>query len=83
MQTSTVNIAFQKDLLKEIDKAAKSEFRSRSEFIREAARLYLDRRKRWDDIFSLGDKQKMALGLKEGDIQTEIKKHRAIKKSGR
>lgn len=81
MQTSTVNIAFQKDLLKEIDKAAKNEFRSRSEFIREAARLYLDRRKRWDDIFSLGDKQRTDLGLKEEDIETEIKKYRARKKT--
>jgi len=81
MQTSTVNIAFQKDLLKEIDKAAKNEFRSRSEFIREAARLYLDRRKRWDDIFSLGDKQRTDLGLKKEDIEAEIKKHRARKKT--
>ena len=81
MQTSTVNIAFQKDLLKEIDKAAKNEFRSRSEFIREAARLYLDRRKRWDDIFSLGDKQRTGLELKEEDIEAEIKKHRARKKT--
>ncbi len=81
MQTSTVNIAFQKDLLKEIDKAAKNEFRSRSEFIREAARLYLDRRKRWDDIFSLGDKQRTDLGLEEEDIEAEIKKHRAKKKT--
>ena len=81
MQTSTVNIAFQKDLLKEIDKAAKNEFRSRSEFIREAARLYLDRRKRWDDIFSLGDKQRTGLGLKEEDIEAEIKKLRARKKT--
>ncbi len=81
MQTSTVNIAFQKDLLKEIDKAAKNEFRSRSEFIREAARLYLDRRKRWDDIFSRGDKQRTDLGLEEEDIEAEIKKHRAKKKT--
>lgn len=81
MQTSTVNIAFQKDLLKEIDRAAKNEFRSRSEFIREAARLYLDRRKRWDDIFSLGDKQRTDLGLKEEDIEAEIKKYRARKKT--
>ena len=81
MQTSTVNIAFQKDLLKEIDKAAKNEFRSRSEFIREAARLYLDRRKRWDDIFSLGDKQRTDLGLKKEDIEAENKKLRARKKT--
>jgi len=38
MSTCTVNIAFQKDLLREIDEVAKKEYRSRSDFLREAAR---------------------------------------------
>lgn len=38
MKTSTVNIAFKEDLLKEIDKIAEKESRSRSELIREAGR---------------------------------------------
>jgi len=40
-----VMISIQKELLAEIDKAAAEENRSRSEFLREAARLYLEVRK--------------------------------------
>jgi hypothetical protein len=38
-------ISMQEEFLAEIDKAAKEENRSRSEFLREAARLYLEIRK--------------------------------------
>ncbi len=54
MSTSTVNIAFQNDLLREIDQLAGKESRSRSEFLREAARAYIDRKRRWADIFAMG-----------------------------
>ena len=40
-----VMISIQEELLAEIDKAAAKENRSRSEFLREAARLYLEVRK--------------------------------------
>jgi hypothetical protein len=38
-KTSTVNISFREDLLNEIDEVARAESRSRSELLREAARL--------------------------------------------
>jgi Uma2 family endonuclease len=41
MKSVTVNISFRKDLLESIDAAAKLESRTRSEFIREAARKYI------------------------------------------
>ena len=37
MSTTTVNIAFQDSLLREIDQVARMESRSRYEFLREAA----------------------------------------------
>jgi len=46
MQTTTVNISFQGSLLSEIDRLAQAESRSRSELLREAARLYIDRKRR-------------------------------------
>ncbi|MGB5156448.1 MAG: ribbon-helix-helix domain-containing protein [Desulfobacterales bacterium] len=45
MDASTVNISFKKDLLQMIDQIAKEEARSRSELIREAARMYIERKK--------------------------------------
>lgn len=43
---STVNISFTEELLADIDRAAREESRSRSEFIREAARGYIRTRRK-------------------------------------
>jgi predicted transcriptional regulator len=76
MNTKTVNISFRKDLLKKIDKVAKEEMRTRSELIREAARMYIERKDRWEKIFEFGWQQAERLGLKEQDVAEEIKKFR-------
>jgi len=79
MVTATVNIAFQIDLLKDIDDIAKAEARSRSELLREAARLYIDRKRKWETIFSFGQKTARKIGLREKDVDEEIKAHRKQK----
>lgn len=76
MNTKTVNISFRKDLLKKIDKVAKEEMRTRSELIREAARLYIEKKEKWEKIFAFGTKQAERLGFKEQDITEEIHKFR-------
>jgi CopG family transcriptional regulator/antitoxin EndoAI len=75
MSISTVNISFKDDLLDEIDRIASRESRSRSELIREAARL--DRKKRWEKIFAFGERQAKKLNLREEDIETAVRAHRA------
>jgi len=81
MAGSTVNISFNKDLLAEIDKTAKQESRTRSDLIREAARLYIGRKNRWESIFALGSRQVQRLRLREEDVTGEIKRYRAEKES--
>ena len=81
MAGSTVNISFNKELLAKIDKTAKQESRTRSDLIREAARLYIGRKNRWEMIFSFGSSQVRRLGLREEDIAAEIQKYRAKKES--
>ncbi|KQC11196.1 MAG: CopG family transcriptional regulator [Candidatus Cloacimonas sp. SDB] len=76
MNTSTVNIAFRKDLLKMIDQIAKSESRSRSELIREAARMYIERKNRWKMIYDFGEKTAKANDISGDDILKEIKEYR-------
>jgi CopG family transcriptional regulator/antitoxin EndoAI len=76
MNTKTVNISFRKDLLKKIDKVAQEEMRTRSELIREAARMYIERKEKWKKIFDFGMQQANRLGLKEQDISEEIQKFR-------
>jgi metal-responsive CopG/Arc/MetJ family transcriptional regulator len=46
MKSNTVNISYNDDLLKQIDEFAHEESRSRSELIREAARSYIDRKRK-------------------------------------
>ena len=76
MNSSTVNISFNKNLLKKIDKIAKKEARSRSELIREAARLYIERKNKWQNIFEYGQNKIVNQNINENDIVAEIKKYR-------
>jgi CopG family transcriptional regulator / antitoxin EndoAI len=80
MKTGTVNISFQEGLLREIDEMAREESRSRSELIREAARIYIERKKRWKDIFAFGEKQVRRLRLTESDVESEIGSYRRAKR---
>jgi len=80
MKTGTVNISFQEGLLQQIDETAREESRSRSELIREAARMYIERKKRWKDIFVFGGKQVRRLRLSERDVESEIGAYRRSKR---
>jgi CopG family transcriptional regulator / antitoxin EndoAI len=75
-KTNTVNISFRKDLLKAIDEVAEKESRSRSELIREAARMYIERKDRWEAIFTTADQAVSARNLTEMDVDAEIAAYR-------
>ena len=79
MKSSTVNISFNDELLKKIDKIAREESRSRSELIREAARSYIDRKHRWNQIFKFSEKQAAKMNISEKDVAEEIKEYRKSK----
>lgn len=73
MGNVTVNISFQDKLLAEIDAEAEREARSRSELLREAARLYVRRQRQWSDLFALGDRASARAGITEADVSKEIR----------
>ncbi len=77
---STVNISFNDDLLKQIDQTARQESRSRSELIREAARSYIERKRRWTSIFEAGGRAARAKGLTPADVDAEIAAYRKGKR---
>ena len=77
---STVNISFTSKLLKEIDKVAQEESRSRSELIREAARSYIERKRRWTQIFEVGQRAGRAKGITPEVIDLEIAAYRREKR---
>ena len=82
MSNITVNISFQDKLLEEIDAEAARESRSRSELLREAARVYVRRQKQWDTVFELGDHISKNFNLKPSDVNAtirEVRKHKRNK----
>lgn len=82
MGTVTVNISFQESLLNEIDSMARKEHRSRSEFLREAARLYIQRQQQWEELFRLGDEISERKQLTVRDAEDEINAARQKKAVG-
>ena len=79
MNTTTVNISFRGSLLEEIDRIAKTESRSRSELLREAARFYIDRKRRWNNIFKYGKTIAVRGQLTEENVAAEIQAYRRRK----
>ena len=75
-KTSTVNISFRKDLLAEIDEVARTESRTRSELLREAARMYIERKRRWNTHFAQAEQTAAAVNLSDDDIVGETKTYR-------
>jgi metal-responsive CopG/Arc/MetJ family transcriptional regulator len=80
MSTVTVNISFQDKLLANIDRIAKRESRSRSELLREAARIYIERKERWNQIFAKTSIQSGEQALTEKDVLEEISQYRREKR---
>jgi CopG family transcriptional regulator / antitoxin EndoAI len=76
MSNRTVNISFEDGLLREIDRAARRESRTRSEFLREAARAYIRRRERWERIFAMGRGTARHKRLSPDDVSREIDSYR-------
>ena len=80
MATSTVNISFQEKLLSQIDEIAQNESRTRSELIREATRLYIEKKLQWESVFALGAKAGAKVKMSEEMLMAEIKASRKAKK---
>lgn len=65
--------------MRAVDNIAIEEARTRSELLREAARMYIERKCRWEEIFSYGRKQALDNNIREGDILNEIRTYRQKK----
>jgi len=76
MKTSTTNLSIPAELLEKADREAKRESRSRSELMREALRLYLDRVGMWERIFDFADAQTRRTGLTPGDVEAAVREVR-------
>ena len=73
--TKLITISILPDLLKEAEKVAKEENRTRSELIREALRRYLAERQ-WRRLQRYGITKARKLGLKEEDVERLVEEYR-------
>jgi CopG family transcriptional regulator/antitoxin EndoAI len=76
LRTATVNISFSKRLLADIDAVASEEARSRSELLREATRMYIERKRRWKSIFTFWRAEAKRRGLGPADVERAIQQAR-------
>jgi metal-responsive CopG/Arc/MetJ family transcriptional regulator len=76
-QTATVNISFSKQLLKDIDQVASDEARTRSELLREATRMYIERKRRLKDLFGFWRGEAKRRGFKAAHIAQAVRRARA------
>ena len=76
MSTVTVNVSFPKQLLKAIDTVAKREARSRSELLRTAVRVYVDRQQRWVGLLAFGRQHAKRLRITPRDVERKIAEFR-------
>jgi metal-responsive CopG/Arc/MetJ family transcriptional regulator len=82
MNTQTLNIALPKDLVKKADELAKKEYRNRSELIREALRIYIERKSAWEEIFAIGERAAKKMGIKnEEEVNQIVSDYRHGKKT--
>ncbi len=77
MRTSeTITISLPPELMKEIDRLAVSEHRTRSELLREAFRQYLEKQRRWELVFALGRRSATRRKLTEEAVTEAVKRRR-------
>lgn len=73
MKTKTVNVSLPKEVLDEIDRKAKEEYKSRSDVIREAALDYIGRQDFWPVFQKDMARRARELGIKtEDDVEEMI-----------
>lgn len=76
MRTSKIlSLSIPPTLLREAERLAKKEGRTKSELFREALRRYLQERQ-WAELRRYGSQQVRQLGLKETDVERLVAEHR-------
>jgi metal-responsive CopG/Arc/MetJ family transcriptional regulator len=71
-----VTISLLPELLEEVERLAKEEKRTRSEFFREAIRRYIEEKK-WERIYRYGRMKAQEQGLSEEDVERLVDEDRA------
>jgi len=77
-----VTISLLPELLEEVERLAKEEKRTRSEFFREAIRRYIEDKK-WERIYRYGRLKAQEQGLTEADVEQLVDESRAEQRNAK
>ncbi len=77
MASATVNVSFPRALLRMMDRVAKEESRSRSELLREAARAYVEQKRRWKRLFAYWHEAARRARVTPEEVESAIAQVRA------
>jgi metal-responsive CopG/Arc/MetJ family transcriptional regulator len=84
MAVKTFNVSFPAELADQIDKAAKAQFGSRSDFLRAAALKYLREEQEWKELMAYGKKLGQAAGYQsEEEVAEDITNQRREREARR
>jgi predicted transcriptional regulator len=76
---ATLNLSFDDDLLKQIDYFANNESLTRTNLIYNSVRMYINRKKRLQELYAYGENIARKNNFTEDDVMEEIKNYRKTK----
>ena len=79
MAIATVNLAFDEDLMKQIDFFANNESLNRNDLIYNSVKMYITRKQRLLELYKDGESVAAKNNFTENDVMQEIKNYRQNK----
>jgi metal-responsive CopG/Arc/MetJ family transcriptional regulator len=79
MAVATINLTFDDDFVKQIDKIAVTESLTRADLIYNSIKMYINRKQRLQELYKYGESVAAKNNFTEKDIMDEIKNYRKSK----
>jgi predicted transcriptional regulator len=79
MAVATINLTFDDDFVKQIDRIADNESLTRSDLIYNSIKMFINRKQRLQELYKYGESIASKNNFTEEDVMEEIKNHRKNK----
>ncbi|MDR0321444.1 MAG: hypothetical protein LBI28_08055 [Treponema sp.] len=76
MAVATINLAFDDDLIRQIDSIANNESLTRTDLIYNSVKMYINRKQKLQELYAYGESVALKNNFTEEDIMEEIKNYR-------
>jgi predicted transcriptional regulator len=76
MAVATINLAFDDDMMRQIDYFANNDSLSRTDLIYNSVKMYISRKQRLQELYVYGESIAARNTFTEDDVMKEVKNHR-------